>query len=104
MPIFTVMNTSESPPDGVWFRRSASSGDTDRATGHGVYMNDRVQVQCYVIGDAVGAYGNRIWYRAVNVTRPTVPSSGAMNSGYINTHYVSDGMTANHSAAGIPAC
>jgi hypothetical protein len=38
-PIFTVMNTSETPPDGVWFRNSPHTADTDRVTGHGVSGN-----------------------------------------------------------------
>jgi hypothetical protein len=99
---FRVMNTSETAPDGVWFRNSPSQGDTDRVTGHGVYAGEVIQARCWASGDAVGAYGNRIWYLAVNVSRPT--NAGVSNSGYLNTHYVDDGMTANHPAPGVPAC
>jgi hypothetical protein len=35
-PTFTVMNTSETLPDGVWFRNSPHTAGTDRVTGHGV--------------------------------------------------------------------
>src|SRR5262245_39374665 len=76
-PRFPVMNTSEQPPDGVWFRNSGSVNDTDRLTGHGVYAGDVVEEQCYIWGDAVGAYANRLWYFVANITRPTVPGSGA---------------------------
>lgn len=100
--IFPVMNTSEQPPDGVWFRNSPHTADTDRITGLGVYMNEQVQASCYAWGDAVGRYGNQIWYKASNVTRPIV--AGRSNEGWINTHYVSDGQTANHPAPGVPAC
>jgi hypothetical protein len=103
-PVFPVMNTSETPPDGVWFRSSPATGDTDHVTSHGVYLNDRVQVQCYALGEAVGSFGNRMWYRVLNTTRPVVPGSGAPNQGYLNTHYIQDGMTANVAAPGIPAC
>ena len=54
-PIFTVMNTSETLPDGVWFRNSSHTADTDRVTGHGVYMGERVQEVCYAWGDSGGA-------------------------------------------------
>jgi hypothetical protein len=101
-PTFRVMNTSEQPPDGVWFRNSPSQGDTDRVTGHGVYAGEVIQARCWAWGDAVGGFANRIWYRAVNVSRPT--NAGVSNSGYLNTHYVNDGMTANHSAPGVPPC
>jgi len=101
-PIFTVMNTSESPPDGVWFRNSPHSADTDRVTGHGVYMNEQVQLQCYSWGDAVGPYGNTLWYDVTNVTRPT--NNGVSNSGYLNAHYINDGLAANQIDAGVPQC
>ena len=70
-PIFPVMNTSETLPDGVWFRNSPHTADTDRVTGHGVYKNERVQLECYAKGDAVGPYSDRLWYYVLNVTRPT---------------------------------
>jgi hypothetical protein len=101
-PIFTVMNTSETPPDGVWFRRSPHTADTDRVTGHGVWMNERVQLECYAWGDAVGAYNNRLWYKVLNVTRPT--NAGVANEGYLNAHYINDGLAANQIDAGVPQC
>lgn len=103
-PVFTVMNTSETPPDGVWFRNSPRVADTNRITGHGVYANDRVRIQCHAWGDTVGSYSNRLWYRVDNVTRPTVPTNGAANNGYLNAHYVNDGLAANQVASGVPAC
>jgi predicted Zn-dependent protease len=101
-PAFVVMNTSESLPDGVWFRNSPHTADTNRETGFGVYKNEYVQAVCYQWGDAVGAYGNTVWYLSNNLTRPTI--NGHANSGYLNTHYVNDGMTANHVYPGIPQC
>jgi hypothetical protein len=101
-PIFTVMNTSETPPDGVWFRNSPHTADTDRVTGHGVYMNERVQLRCYSRGDAVGAYNNTLWYKVLNVTRPT--NAGVENSGFLNAHYINDGLLANQIDAGVPDC
>lgn len=103
-PIFGVMNTSETPPDGVWFRNSPHTADTDRVTGHGIYVGDRVQLQCYAWGDAVGAYNNGLWYYVNNVTRPTVPSNGQPNVGYLNAHYINDGAAANVIVAGVGQC
>lgn len=101
-PIFTVMNTSESLPDGVYFRNSPHTADTSRITGLGVYKNERVQLQCYATGDAVGAFNDRLWYHVNNVTRPTV--SGRANVGYLNAHYINDGKNANVVDAGVPKC
>jgi hypothetical protein len=103
-PVFNVMNTSETPPDGVWFRNSAHTGDTDRATGHGVYSGDQVQLSCYTFGDSVGPYNDSLWYYVSNVTRPTVSSNGTSNIGFLNAHYVNDGKNANVVDAGVPAC
>ncbi len=101
-PIFTVINTTEIPPDGVWFRNSPHTADTDRVTGHGVYMNEQVQLHCYAWGDAVGAYNNSLWYYSLNVTRPT--NAGLSNEGYLNAHYINDGLAANQIDAGVPEC
>lgn len=101
-PIFTVMNTSETPPDGVWFRWAPHTADTTRTTGLGVYMNERVQLNCYGWGDAVGPYNDTLWYSVDNVSRPT--NSGAPNTGWLNAHYIDDGQRANVVDAGVPPC
>jgi hypothetical protein len=98
------MNTSETLPDGVWFRASPHTADTDRISGHGVYAGDRVQLQCYASGDVVGPYGDSLWYYVTNLTRPTVPGSGAANVGYLNAHYVNDNMAANVVDSGVRHC
>ncbi|HEU5380015.1 MAG TPA: hypothetical protein VFV38_31720 [Ktedonobacteraceae bacterium] len=103
-PIFQVMNTSETLPDGVWFRNSPHIDDTDRVTGHGVYAGNFVQLECYAFGDAVGIYNNRLWYYVTNITRPSVPVTGAPNAGYLNAHYINDDQTANQVDAGVSAC
>jgi hypothetical protein len=101
-PVFEVMNTSETPPDGVWFRNSPHVGDTDRVTGHGVYANEEIQLQCYAWGDAVGPYNDSLWYYVLNVTRET--NNGVPNVGMLNAHYINDGKVANVVDAGVPAC
>ena len=69
---FPVMNTSETPPDGVWFRNSPSNADTNRETGFGIYAGEHLAVDCFAWGDAVDPYDNHIWYRGGDVERPTV--------------------------------
>lgn len=101
-PVFTVMNTNETLPDGVWFRNSPHTADTSQITGVGVYMNEQVQLQCYTAGDAVGPYNNKIWYYVANITRPTV--DGQPNEGYLNAHYINDGAVSNQVDAGVPQC
>lgn len=102
-PVFTVMNTSESLPDGVYFRNSPSWNDTSRTYGLGVFMNEQVQLQCYAFGEAVGPYNNQLWYYTLNVSRP-VNYDGQANQGMLNAHYINDGQAANVVDAGIPAC
>ena len=100
-PVFTVMNTSETLPDGIWFRNSPHTSDTSRVTGLGVYQNERVQLRCYAYGDAVGPYNDTLWYSVTNVSRPT--NGGAPNQGFLNAHYIDDGQRANAVDAGVPA-
>ena len=102
-PEFVVMNTSESPPDGVYFRNSPYWSDTMRIYGLGVFMNERVELQCYAFGEAVGPYNNSLWYYAANVTRP-MNSDGHANKGMLNAHYINDGRSANQVVTGVPAC
>jgi len=101
-PVFTVMNTNNPPPDGVYFRNSPHWNDTSRITGLGVYMNEQVQLQCYGFGDAVGPYGVTLWYYVKNVSRPTV--NGQSDVGWLSTHFINDGKTGNQIDAGVPAC
>lgn len=96
------MNTSETPPDGVWFRNSPHTADTNRITGLGVYMNESVRLLCYATGDSVGQYANTVWYRTLNVSRATV--AGRENSGFLNAHYVNDGLKTNQVDPGVPVC
>jgi hypothetical protein len=101
-PVFTVMNTSETPPDGVWFRNSPQTADTSRTTGLGIYAGEQVQLVCYATGDVVGPYNDSLWYKVANVTRPS--NNGAPNTGFLNAHYIDDGQVANVVDAGVAAC
>ncbi len=101
-PVFGVQNTSETLPDGVWFRNSPESADTDRVTGHGIYMGEQVQLICYGWGEAVGPYTDSLWYYVVNVTRPT--NDGVSNSGWLNAHYIADSKYADEVDPGVEAC
>jgi hypothetical protein len=101
-PIFTVQNTDETPPDGIYFRNSPHTADTSRTPGIGVYKNEQVQLLCYAFGDAVGPYEDRLWYDVRDVTRPI--SNGASNVGWLNAHYINDDMASNQVDTGVPAC
>ena len=101
-PVFTVMNTSETLPDGVYFRNSPNWNDTSRTYGLGVFMNEQVQLECYAFGQAIGPYNDSLWYYVLNVTRPV--NYGATNEGMLNAHYINDGQPANVVDAGVPAC
>jgi hypothetical protein len=101
-PTFTVMNTSETAPDGVWFRNSPHTSDTNKVTGLGVYMHERVELVCYAFGDSVGPYNDSLWYKVDNITRPTI--NGQTDAGFLNAHYIDDGKNANQVDDGVPAC
>ena len=99
---FPVMNTSEQPPDGVYFRKEPRMDSAVRISGFGVFKNEVVSAACFTRGEKVGKFGNDIWYYAKNVTRPSV--GGQSNEGYINTHFIDDGMKAGQAAPGVPQC
>ena len=40
-PVYPVMNTSEYPPDGIYFRNSPDWNNTSRITGFGVFAGVR---------------------------------------------------------------
>jgi len=101
-PIFTVMNTSETLPDGVYFRNSPNWDDTSRTYGLGVFRDEQVQLECYVFGQPVGPYNDQLWYYVLNVTRPT--NNGLPDVGMLNAHFIDDGLAANVVDAGVPAC
>ena len=96
-PVFPVINTSEQLPDGVWFRNSPTLSDTNEVTGFGVYAGDSVQLICYAFGGPVGPYNDSLWYYADNLTGPLVSTAGLPNIGYLNAHYINDGMAARMS-------
>ncbi|WP_152987821.1 hypothetical protein [Frankia sp. BMG5.23] len=77
--------------------------DTARVTGLGVNANERVQLECYAFGQAVGPYHDSLWYYVVNRSRPTT-NYGAPNQGMLNAHYINDGKNANDKDAGVPEC
>jgi hypothetical protein len=87
--------------DGVWFRDEPNTPGP-RLNGYGVYMGDRVQLQCYGWGQAIGQYNNRLWYRSANLTRPSAP--GRSNVGWLNAHFINDGSNTNVVDAGVPPC
>jgi TIR domain len=102
--LYTVKNTSEELPDGVYFRQSLQI-DPGQPTptpiyGFGVFKADAIQISCWAWSDDVS--NDKIWYYVYNVTRQTV--AGRENRGWISAHYVNDGMTANHPTPGIPPC
>ena len=101
-PVYGVMNTSEQPPDGVYFRSAPHTAAAVRINGYGVFANERVRLTCHASGDAVGPGSDRLWYRVTNVSRPSV--AGRANAGWLNAHYVNDGKGPNVADAGVPAC
>ena len=52
------------------------------------------------LGDQIGPYNNRLWYFALDVSRPI--AAGVTNEGYLNAHYINDGKNANQINEGVP--
>lgn len=101
-PVFTVMNTSEEPPDGVYYRSAPDMSTAVRITGFGVFQGERVSEDCYAWGTAVGTYQNRLWYYTHNVSRTVVGDRS--NEGWLNAHYINDGVNANEITPGVSLC
>jgi len=83
---------------GVFFRNSPQWGDTSRTVGVGVYTGDRVQVICGSFGDPVGPYANRWWSYVENLSRPSA------GRGWVNAHFINDGVAANQPSPGEGSC
>ena len=104
-PAYPVMNTSEYPPDGVYWRSAPDWNSAIRITGHGYYAGDSVRLKCWEYGSNVprpDGGSNLIWYQADNVTRPGSPVGA--NSGWMNAHFVNDGTGPNQVAPGVIRC
>lgn len=105
-PIYSVMNTDEYPPDGVYFRNSPSWDDTDSVSGLGVYRDEQVQLKCWSRGSNVprrDGGSNLVWYQAENTSRPTT-ADDRTNAGWLNAHFVDDGMAPGEVAPDVPPC
>lgn len=92
--VFSVFNAK----GGIYFRNSPNWDDTPRIAGAGVYDGDRVEVICGALGGPVGPYANRWWSYVKNLTRPSA------GSGWVNAHFIDDGMPANTPSTGEPGC
>jgi hypothetical protein len=92
--IYTIMDAA----GGIYFRNSPSWGDARQIPGQGVYDGDQVQLLCGAFGEAYGPYNNRWWSYAQNLTRP------AAGKGWVNAHFINDGMPANQASPGEVTC
>jgi hypothetical protein len=92
--VFTIINAEE----GIFYRNSASWGDTSRTPGVGVYNGDRVELVCGAFGDPVGPHSNKAWSKVRNLSRPSI------GEGWVNEHFIDDGAPANGFVAGEPLC
>lgn len=101
-PSFPAMNTAETQPPGIWYRNSPHTDDPIRITGFGAYDGETLTEDCYGWGDPVGQYSNTLWYYSHNLTRSVV--DGRSNEGWMNAHYINDGLNANQITSGVPAC
>ena len=99
-PVYPVMNTSETAPDGVWWRNSSQQDATSGTNGYGVYAGDQVRLTCYAMGGPA-VNGNHVWYRATDLSRTW---QGGESAGWISAHYVNDGSGMDQVAQNVQPC
>lgn len=83
---------------GVYFRNAPKWSETSATAGKGVYTGDLVQLVCGADGEAYGPYSNHWWSYVQNLSRP-----GA-GSGWVNAHFINDGMPADQPSPGEAVC
>jgi hypothetical protein len=83
---------------GVYFRNSPRWPDTSATPGVGVYTGDRVELLCGSTGEAYGPYQNTWWSYVQNLSRSSA------GRGWVNAHFINDGMPANQPSPGEPTC
>jgi uncharacterized protein YraI len=93
-PIYTIVDAD----GGVYFRNAPEWSETSATAGKGVYLGDQVQVICGAFGEAYGPYSNRWWSYVQNLSRPTA------GKGWVNAHFINDGMPANQPSPGEGVC
>jgi len=92
--VYSIFNAE----GGIYFRNSPSWSDTSRITGVGIYNNDQVQLICGAFGEPYGPYANRWWSYVQNLTRSSA------GKGWVNAHFINDGMPANTPSPGEGTC
>lgn len=93
-PIFGTMNDT----GGIYWRSAPDWNTPVAVSGFGFYPGTAVSVQCYRSGSTVPGSGNTMWVYASWASGP------GRGSGWMNEHFVDDGMPINQAAPGVPAC
>jgi hypothetical protein len=91
--VFTVFNAE----GGIYYRSSPHWADTPAIPGVGVYNGDQVQLICGAFGDPVGPYNDTAWSYVNNLSR-------SVGDGWVNEHFINDGMLTNQFVPGEPMC
>lgn len=91
--VFPIFNAE----GGIYYRNSPHWADTPQIPGVGVYSGDQVQLICGAFGDAVGPYNDTAWSYVNNLSRP-------VGEGWVNEHFINDGMLTNQFVVGEPMC
>jgi hypothetical protein len=92
---FHVMNAT----GGIYWRSGADWNTAEATPGNGFYPDTVIKVSCYEVGAAnVPGSADGMWEQASWVSG----SGGA--SGWINEHFIDDGVAINQPSPGIPAC
>lgn len=93
-PTYQTMNAS----GGIYWRAAPDWNTAVAQSGNGFYPGTVVAVHCYAPGTAVPGSSNTMWEQATVVAGP------GHGSGWINEHFLNDGVGINQPSPGVPSC
>jgi hypothetical protein len=79
--LFNVVGTE----GGVYWRWGPHNAWNEAIAGYGEYDGYSIALDCWAFGDAVGPYGNTLWYFAEQYAPQPAVGDG---QGWINDHYL----------------
>lgn len=91
--VFSIFNAE----GGIYYRYGPHWNETTATPGVGVYNGDQVQLICGAFGDPVGPFNDTAWSYVNNLSRP-------VGEGWVNEHFINDGMLTNQFVPGESMC
>lgn len=93
-PTYQAMNAA----GGIYWRSAPDWNTPVAQAGNGVYNGTTIAVHCYRSGTTVPGSSNTMWEQA------TVVGGPGHGSGWVNEHFINDGVGINQHSPGVPPC